>query len=102
MSQQQIKVANQQINANQAAVTILTDPAGVGNPPDIEKLILANSSTTASLVTLSDGINNYYYEVPAGGCVIDNGTIEADVRSTAWTVQVAQSINSLYVTACYD
>jgi hypothetical protein len=101
MSQQQVPVVNQQINANSSAVTILTDALGVGNPPDITKLIIANTSATASLVTISDGINNYYYCVPAGGTVID-GELYADVRSTKWTAQVAQSINSIYISATYD
>ncbi len=102
MSQQNILTATTQINANQAAVTILTDPTGVGNPADITKLILANTSVTASLVTLSDGVNNYYYCVPAGGSIVDDGLISSDKASTKWTVQVAQSINSLYVTVNYD
>jgi hypothetical protein len=102
MSQQKISCANQQINANQAAVVLLTDPSGVGNPPDITKLIITNTSATATLVTLSDGINNYYYGVPAGGCLIDDGLVSSDIRSTQWTVQTAQSVNSVYISACYD
>ena len=72
MSQQKIVDKSWQINNTTAPQTILTDFTGDPVPADIKKLILANSSATATLVTLSDGVNNYYYNVPANGTIIDN------------------------------
>ena len=60
MSQQKIVEKSVQINANTSAVNILTDFSGDPVPADIKKIILANQSATPTLVTLTDGVNNYY------------------------------------------
>ena len=98
MSQQKIIDKSWQINATVAPQTILTDAVGNPVPADIKKIILANSSATPTLVTLSDGVNNYYYNVPANGTIIDID-ITSDSASTAWTVTTATSVNSLWVSA---
>ena len=95
MSQQNIVDKSWQINSSVAPVTILTDASGQPVPADIKKIILANSSATPTLVTLSDGVNNYYYNLPANGTIIDED-IESDRASTAWTITCATSVNSVW------
>jgi hypothetical protein len=101
MSQQNVPSASLQINASVTAKQLIADATGDPVPVDINKLILSNTSATACLVTVSDGVNNYYYNVNAYCTVIDNN-LEADCRSTGWTVTCATSVNSLWVTATFN
>jgi hypothetical protein len=101
MSQQNVPSASRQINASVAAVQLIADPAGDPVPVDINKLILSNTSATGTLVTVTDGVVNYYYNVGAGATVIDT-ELEADRASTGWTVTCATSVNSLWVTAIFS
>jgi len=108
MSTQKIR----QISAvlvNTTPFVLETDTPGQSAPADINKLILANSSATAVQVTLSDGVNNYYYVVPAGGTVIDNNILSdgGDIAlnlpaSTQWTLTLAANVTSILATATFS
>lgn len=97
MSQANTSTTSIQINSSVAPVTLFTKQGDT--PPDIKKLILANTSATACLVTISDGVKNYYYVVPASNTLIDNGFLTSDKASTSWTATCNTSVNSIYVTA---
>lgn len=91
-----------QINADQGVKTLVANTTKEGDSPDITKLILANTSATPCLVTISDGISNYYYEVPANNTIVDGIGLNADVSSTAWTAQCGSSVNSIWISGNYD
>ena len=102
MSARNIQVASLQITSSTAAKTLYATTANQGFPPDIDKLIISNTSSTSTLVTLSDGVNNYYYSIgpnTSNPVTIDSNTIPSDRASTAWTVQCGTSVASIYITA---
>jgi len=92
---------NLTISASTAAKTLIA--AIVGRYVDITSLFLANSSATATLVTLSDGTNSYEYEVPANGSVVlDTTDLQATSQNTAWTLTCATSVTSLYASGTHS
>ncbi len=108
MSSQKIRQISV-ILTNTTPFTLETDTPGEPVPADISKLILANTSATAVQVTLSDGVNNYYYAVPPGETVLDHdipsdgGDIALNLpASTKWTVTLAANVTSLCVTAIFS
>ena len=107
MSQSIVPAAAVQLNANVTPYTLIPSTGPV--PPDIEEIIFANTSASPCMVTLSDGINDYYYEVPANATIIDHnipshgGDAAKNINPSAgWTVQCGSSVNSMYVSAIYS
>jgi hypothetical protein len=70
------------------------------NYVDLTYLTLANNSGTPTLVTLSDGTNDYYFEVGAYSTVkaLDNGALIASNPDTNWTIQCGTGVSSLFWT----
>lgn len=75
----------------------------VGTFADMYRLVIANSSAAAVLVTISDGTNSYGYEVPANGTVGFSGAAAdatvAAAAATAWTYTVASGTTTIYIHA---
>lgn len=72
---------------------------------DFYRLVIANSSATAVLVSISDGTNTYPFEVPANGTVGFSGPASdatpAATANTAWTYTVATGTTTIYIHGQY-
>jgi len=104
MSHQVIPQQSIQIKNTTSAQTLLSVPNSIPIVPDIRKLILANASSSNCLVTLSDGVKNYYYAVPANSTITDSyipSTGTNANKSGQWTIACASSIDSLWVSAIF-
>ncbi|HEV2403226.1 MAG TPA: hypothetical protein VGS08_03415, partial [Candidatus Saccharimonadales bacterium] len=87
------------ITSSIASTTVVT-AAGSNVFADISSIVLGNSSASATLVTLSDGTNSYYFYVPPGDTrgASYQVPLAATTANTAWTVTCGTSVASLYVT----
>ena len=95
MSNQNIPQYSGQINNVATAVTIVPKaPTGSGGS-DIRTLLLANTSATPPLVTLSDGVNNWYILVPANNTITLHN-IPSDRLATGWTLTCSPGVNSIW------
>ena len=76
---------------------------GTGVYADLYRLVIANSSAAAVLVSILDGTNTYAFEVPANGTVGFSGAaadaIPAASTATAWTYTVASGTTTIYISA---
>lgn len=94
-------------DSNAITITSSTSPAtlisGIASTKtDIENIVFANSSATATLATLSDGTKSFYFYIPAGNTIgISNTLYQATTANTAWTVTCGTSVASLYVSTNY-
>jgi hypothetical protein len=95
-------LATASINTTGTSGTLLA-AQGAGVFADMYRLVIANSSAAAVLVTVSDGTNSYSYEVPANGTVGFSGAAAdatpAASANTAWTYTVASGTTTIYIHA---
>jgi hypothetical protein len=90
------------ITSSTSATTVVA-AAGSGVYADISSLIVTNSSTTATLVTLSDGTVSFVYSVPAGSgfTMPFSPPLPATSANTAWTLACGTSVASVYCNVVY-
>ena len=90
------------ITSSTASTTVVTAGAsGVFN--DVTSIVFTNSSSTATVVTLSDGTASYTYIVPPTDMrgVAYPVPLAETTAATAWTVTCTTSVASIIVDACY-
>lgn len=89
------------ITSSTSATTVVSTIASTFT--DIASIAFANSSASATLATLSDGTNSYYFWVPAGDMrgAVYQVPLPATTVNTTWTVTCGTSVASLYVTVEY-
>lgn len=89
------------ITASTSATTVVT---GVSNIfADITSITFANTSATATEVTLSDGTNIYTYYLPAGDMrgAVYQVPLAATTVATNWQATTITSVSSVIVTVQY-
>lgn len=90
------------INTTSTSGTLLASQ-GAGVFADMYRLVIANSSAAAVLVSILDGTNTYPFEVPANGTVGFSGpaadATPAASSATAWTYTVASGTTTIYIHA---
>lgn len=98
------KTQNTVITASTSPVTIISaGSAGIFN--DLVMITIANSASSATLVTIGDGSTNYILFSPAQstiGFAIPGSSIPASSSATAWTATCGTSVSSIYITTVYE
>ena len=85
-------------NTSPVSVTPGVQDPEIQEYQDIADLIITNASSTGTLVTLSDGTNNYHFYAPANDTrVYTEINLVDSTPNTPWTAQVAQSGANIYV-----
>lgn len=87
--------------ASTASAAVVTGVSNIFS--DISSISLANSGASATLFTLSDGTNSYYFYVPAGDMrgAVYQVPLAATTVATNWTGQCGTSTSSVYCTIQY-
>jgi hypothetical protein len=91
------------ITSSTTATTIIAAAASTYN--DLTQLTITNGSTTATVVTISDGTNTLgLYNIPAGGGIVlpFPTPVSQTTANTAWTATCGTSVASIYVSAVYQ
>lgn len=84
-------------NTNPVNITPSIQDPQIQEYQDIDLLIITNASSTGSLVTLSDGTNNYHFYAPANDTRAYGISLVDSTPNTAWTAQVAQGGANIYI-----
>lgn len=89
------------ITTNSSTTVVTAGGASVFT--DITSLIVTNSSTTPTTVTLSDGTKSYPFMVLGGGGFVApfNPPLPATTVNTAWTLTCSDSATSIFCNIVY-
>jgi hypothetical protein len=89
------------ITSSTSPVNVLTAVASTFT--DITHISVTNGSASATTFTLSDGINSYIWNVPAGGGFVINYSppLPATILATNWTGTTSVSVASVYVNVVF-
>jgi hypothetical protein len=89
---------NGSVQSTDSSTHTLLAAQGSGVRSYINAIQLTNTSTTGTLVTLTDGTSTIYLPAPAGGgCVIPLPTPFRSAANTAVTIQATTGVSTIYV-----
>lgn len=100
---QLVKFNSTTITNSTASTTIIAAVASTFN--DLTQLTITNGSSTATIVSISDGTTTLgSYNIPAGGGIVlpFPTPVAQTTANTAWTATCSVAVTSIYISAVYQ